>query len=126
MTLGTGAAFMVSCDDGKLMVSIPSIEVWNDALDAANLVEPKIIVALDGGSPIRLSATVGQNAVGKVLTQADESDEIKPFLEKLVSAKKNLDFAVEIKDKKFYASRVSVSGSGKHIKAILEGCVGNR
>lgn len=122
MTFGTGAAFMAACDGGKLIVSVPSIEAWSDTLEAANLVEPKIIVAIDGAPPIRLSATLGQNAVGKVLTQANDEDEVRPFIEKLIAGKKNLDFAVEIKDQRFYESRVSVSGSGKHLKAILEGC----
>lgn len=123
MATGTGAAIMIACDDGELKLSVPSAEDWSDSLTMAALAEPKILLAIDGAEPMSLEANIAQNGVGKVLAQSDvEEAELRDVIAKIIAGKKNLDFAVELNGEKFYPSRTSVVGSGKHLKKVLAAC----
>jgi hypothetical protein len=122
MSIGDASIAFVTCKGDGLSVSLATPEDWTDAGAAMNLLQPKLIVSIDGQKPDRYDIRLNENTVHKIIGATQDEDVARRAAEKMAEARKRIDIGLELAGERYHASKLSAAGATKKIQAVLEAC----
>lgn len=122
MAIGSSSIAFVICNSEGLKVSLATPEEWTNSSSAMNILEPKIIISIDGSAPTRFETELGKNGADKIVAEIQDDETVKRAAAMIASARKRIDIGLELAGKRFHASKLSAAGATKKIQSVIDTC----
>lgn len=122
MSIGDASIAFVTCNGDGLSVSLATPEDWTVSGASMNLLEPKLIVSIDGQKPEHYDIRLNENTVHKIIGSTQDEDIARQAAEKMAAARKRIDIGLELGGERYHASKLSAAGATTKIRAVLSAC----